>query len=29
MMQEKKYISKIINQNKNYKKITKQDQENY
>ena len=29
MKQEKKYISKIINQNKNFKKITKQDQENY
>ena len=28
-MQEKKYISKIINQNKNYKKVTKQDQKNY
>ena len=25
----KKYISKIINQNKNYKKVTKQDKENY
>ena len=28
-MQEKKYVSKIINHNKNYKKITKPDQENY
>ena len=29
IMQEKKYVNKIINHNKNYTKITKQDQENY